>query len=397
VRIVLATNHLMVGGAEAQLVRLARRLVERGDEVGILSLLPTTAYAEVVDALGIPIAHCPNRRRFRALTYIGFETRQLRRWKPDIVLSFLYQANVVARVAGRLAGVPVVVSSVRNERLGGRRRELMLRATDRLATITTTNSAIVADSLVARGVVPRGRLTVVPNGLDLETYRGSGAQRDHTRAQMGVDRATLVWLSIARLEPQKDVSTLLRAFARYRADHPDDALWIAGDGRLRSGLEAEAARLNIARAVRFLGIRDDIPPLLAGCDALVQSSAWEGLPNAVMEAMAAGRPVVATRVGGTPELVDDGRTGLLVPAQDAVALSAAMAQVAALPEDARRAMGERGRAAVAERHSFDSVAAVWLALLDGLLSQVETAPRARPPLAGTQESPGTGRRFLRLG
>ncbi len=383
----------MVGGAEAQLVRLATRLVDRGDEVGILSLLPTWAYAEEVAALGIPIAHAPNRSRLRALTYIAFATRLLRRWQPDIVLSFLYQANVVSRVGGRLAGVPVLVSSVRNERLGGRHRELVLRATDRLATLTTTNSVIVAESLIRRRIVPRHRLQVVPNGLDPTIFDRAATERDRVRGDLGVGPSTFVWLSVARLEPQKDIPTLLRAFALYRQERPDTVLWIAGGGRLLAELEAQAAELECDAALRFLGIRDDVPVLLAACDALVQSSAWEGLPNVVMEAMAAGRPVVATRVGGTAELVDEGQTGLLVAPEDPPALARAMQQLAVLPEAERKVFGERGRAFVAQRHTFESAAEAWLGLLDGLASNVQqpARARARAPM-GAETSPVTRHR-----
>jgi glycosyltransferase involved in cell wall biosynthesis len=391
-RIVLATNHLMVGGAEAQLVRLATRLVARGDEVGILSLLPTWAYADEVAALGIPVAHAPNRSRLRALSYIAFANRVLRQWQPDIVLSFLYQANVVSRVGGRLARVPVVVSSVRSERLGGRHRELVLRATDRLATLTTTNSAIVAESLIHRRIVPRGRLQVVPNGLDPSIFRRAATERHRVRADLDVGPSTFVWLTVARLEPQKDLPTLLKAFSRYRQERrgrPDAVLWIAGGGRLLAELDAQASDLGLGAAVRFLGIRNDVPELLAACDALVQSSAWEGLPNVVMEAMAAGRPVVATRVGGTAELVDDGQTGLLVQPQDPIALASGMVRLASLPPEERTAYGERGRAFVAQHHTFDTVAAAWLALLDRLAGTIDepAQARARTPM-GPTAAPG---------
>lgn len=364
-RVVLAVNALTTGGAETQLVHLARALRERGDEVRVLAILRSQAFTADLAALGVHV-QVLDPPPPRAPTALAATVRALRRWRPDVIVSFLYQANVLARVAGALAGVPVVVSSIRNEYFGGRLRDLLLRLTDPLAAVTTTNSELAARSLVRRGVVPPGRLRVIPNGVDPAAWAGEPGASERRR------RAGFLWLAAGRLEPQKDYATLLRAIARGSTA----ALWIAGQGRERKALETLATDLGLGDRVRFLGLRHDIPALLAAADALVLSSAWEGLPNIVLEAMAARRPVVATRVGGTPELVRDGLTGLLVPPRTPAALAAAMTTMERLPAADRLAMGERGHAIVAQRFALPAVAAQWIALLDEVSGGGSCAPPA---------------------
>lgn len=151
---------------------------------------------------------------------------------------------------------------------------------------------------------------------------------------------------------------------------------------LQSQLERMAADLGIADRVQFLGVRDDVPRLMAAADAVVLASRFEGLPNVVMEAMAAAKPVVATRVGGTAELVADGVTGRLVGPGDPEGLAAAMVATMRIDEADRRAMGAAGRAVISERYSVGAAEQQWLALLDRCLAGAQpTARRSRAPLS----------------
>ena len=153
--------------------------------------------------------------------------------------------------------------------------------------------------------------------------------------------------SLGRLHPQKGFSDLLTAFAQVRQRIPSVRLFVAGDGELRDDLEAQARSLGMAAVVTFAGVRADVSEVLAALDVFVLPSLWEGMPNAVLEAMASGLPVVATAVGGTPEVVVDGVTGLLVPPQDPGALAQAIGHLLRDP-DLRRRMGRAGRRRVEE-------------------------------------------------
>jgi glycosyltransferase involved in cell wall biosynthesis len=164
---------------------------------------------------------------------------------------------------------------------------------------------------------------------------------------------------VGRFEIAKDYPNLLRAFARVRAARPDAVLVIVGQGSLQGEAETLTAELGLRDAVRFLGARNDVPAVMSAADGYVMSSAWEGMPMVLLEAAAAGLPIVATAVGGNGEVVREGESGFLVPARDPAALGAGMLRLMALPEGERRALGERGREHVRANYGLHRVAERW--------------------------------------
>jgi glycosyltransferase involved in cell wall biosynthesis len=187
------------------------------------------------------------------------------------------------------------------------------------------------------------------NGVDVTRFPVASVQATaQARRAIGMPVGVPLVGSLGRLHPQKGFSDLLTAFAQVRQRVSSVRLFVAGDGELRDDLEAQARSLGIAAAVTFAGVRADVSEILAALDVFVLPSLWEGMPNAVLEAMAAGLPVVATAVGGTPEVVVDRVTGLLVPPQDPGALARAIERLLRDP-GLRRTMGRAGRRRV-ERH-----------------------------------------------
>jgi starch synthase (maltosyl-transferring) len=286
----------------------------------------------------------------------------------------MFHANVPGRVLGRMAGVPVVISSERTMGQEGRARRTLNRATAPLADRIICVSARVRDYAEQVIGLPPARLVVVPNGIDLARYTlktpqaaGTGSQP----VQIGY---------VGRLDPVKGVTHLLGAAALLRESAPSLAwaLTLVGDGSERAALEAEAAALELAERVRFLGARSDVPALLPTFDLLVLPSLYEGMPNVALEAMASGLPVVATAVGGTPEVVLHGETGLLVPPAEAAALAGALAALAVDP--ARRArLGAAGRARVERHFTIDAAVRRTEALYRDLLARKGIA--VLPPLS----------------
>jgi glycosyltransferase involved in cell wall biosynthesis len=360
-RIAIVTNGLTVGGAEKQLLELALSLKRRGDEVALISILPSAAHEESLVAAGIPIMTLRLRKGARGLSAILSGSRAVRMFRPDVLICFVYQAMVLGRIAGRCNGVPTVISSIRNERFGGRGRELLVRLTDRWGSVTTTNSTDTARSLVRRRIVPRRRLVVIPNGIDLSLYRRSPPARERLRRELGLADDEFLWLAVGSLTSQKDYPTMLRALARIERSR----LCIAGEGVLRGELEQSVARFGLGDRVTFLGVRHDIPSLMSAADGLVLSSSYEGSPNAVLEALAVELPVVATQVGGNAELVEEGVSGHLVPPSDPQALAAAMQRLMLASQEERRAMGQRGRAHIRMHHDLKQVHRRWHELIDG--------------------------------
>jgi len=361
--ICLLITGLGKGGAEQQLVLLAEHLVSRGWRVSVVSMTPLKApgHRARLDTAGVA-CHSLGMKSGAALALGLWQLlRILRRERPRVLLSFMVHANVMGRIAGRLAGIQRIVSSVRNEIFGGRMRERAISVTDRLAHVTTVNSQRAARSLVKRGVIREDRLVVVPNILPVTVARAPDADtRRHIRTEIGVEDGAFLWMAVGNLLPPKDHAGLLAAVAQLPGN---SFLAIAGEGPLHSELEERLATLGLTDRVVLLGLRNDVPRLLAAADGFVLSSAWEGLPNVVMEAQAAGLPVVATRVGGVPELVEEGTSGYLVPPRTPDVLADAMARLAALPPAERERMGRAGREAV-RRFEPGVIVAAWEAVFE---------------------------------
>jgi len=365
-RVALLATGLNLGGAETQLTRLATWLVRQECPVRVISLLPAGYFGPVLEQHGVDV-HSLGMRRGKANARAFFSaSRALRAWRPLILCSFAYHANLLGRLVGRMARIPVIISSIRNERFGGRWRDLVMRLTDPLSDATVVNCRAVANALAARGVTPASRLVVIPNAIDILDAGDAGMNPAPDRAVVGVGASDFVWISVGRLEEQKDYPSLLRAFARVCAEPRKAHLLIVGAGD-PVPLQRLTMTLGISGSCQFLGERHDVRGLLRMADAFVIASAWEGLPNSVMEALLAGRPVVGTRVGGIPELVLDGVHGFLVPARQSEALAHAMLRLMQLPSARRDAMGAEGRSFVIREYPLERVACQWLDLFNRLL------------------------------
>jgi sugar transferase (PEP-CTERM/EpsH1 system associated) len=219
---------------------------------------------------------------------------------------------------------------------------------------------------VERGGVPADRVTTIINGIDVTRFENAG-MRAQTRARLGLDDAEFVFGIVARLTPVKDHRTLLEAFARVLRDRPAARLVIVGGGEIEGEVRAAVSELGLEKRAVLLGERKDVPELMSAFDAFVLSSYSEGLSITLLEAMAAGLPVVATRVGGNAEIVLDGETGLLVEPRDATALAAAMGSMidaTARADD----MGTRGRERVREHFGERAMVQRYQDLYERLLA-----------------------------
>ena len=350
---------LGMGGAETQFVRLATGLKARGWEVRVLTLLPPEHFGDQLAEAGItPTSFGVERGQIR-VGIVPALLHELRSNRPDVLVTFLFHPNVLGRTLGRVLRLPVI-NSIRGERFGGTLRERVVRWTAGFPSHVVVNSSLAYDRLVRDGLVAPGAASVIRNGLDVEAYQRR-PERCVTRDSLRVTADDFLWLSIGRLEHPKDYPRLLQAFAA--AGRPEFRLAIVGTGPDRIMLEAEAERLGLSGRVQFLGVRNDVPQLLAAADGFAFASHNEGLPNVIMEALAAELPVVATAVGGVPELVRDGDTGWLVPPQDEGAFARALALVAAMEPEARKQAPARGAAYVNETFGMHTYIDRWEQLL----------------------------------
>jgi glycosyltransferase involved in cell wall biosynthesis len=261
----------------------------------------------------------------------------------------------MARAVRLFARVPAVVSTIHNIYEGGRLRMLGYRLTNGLVDHVTIISQAAADRFIRDRIVPAALLEVVPNGVDTERYRAvPSGTRERLRQGLGLT-SEFVWLAVGRFEAAKDYPNMLRAFARVRTQRPEAVLLLVGRGSLQPETQALAAGLGLDGAVQFVGTREDVPEFMTVADGYVMSSAWEGMPMVLLEAAAAGLPIIATRVGGNQEVVREGTTGFLVPPGDDRALGEAMLRLMTLPEGERRAMGARGHDHVRQHYGLAAV------------------------------------------
>lgn len=348
IRVLYVVGNFVAGGAERHLLELWRRMDRARFEVTIACFRLEGQFAPQVAALGLPVHELGVGRRIygpaglRALVRL---VHLVLRTRPQVVHGYLFGPNLFAAIAGRLCGVPAVVVAKRNmDAFETPRQVAVERLVHRLATHVTAVSEAVAGSVVALGV-PRDRITVIPNGVDAARF----GRAVPDRPALGVDGAARVVGSVGCLAARKDYGTLLEALAELERRRIPFRAALVGDGPERAALEARAASLGLGSRVRFLGERPDVERLLPAMDVFVLSSREEGIPNALLEAMSAGRPAVATRVGGTPEVMRDGETGWLVPPAAPQALAEALAEALTRPEEARR----RGEAA--RRHAREAL------------------------------------------
>ena len=355
------------GGSEQVLLQLLAGL-DRGKWRPVLLHHPAPGLVRLTEAargIGVPVYAVPRVTDANFLARLPDLWRAIGNERPSVFHAHLNWplACKFGLVAAALRGVPAVVATVHLyvESLMNWNVRLQLRAVGTGVHRYLAVSQHVRDRLAAGAGVPEHKLRVVPNGIDPAALARSADPALRTRLAGGPDRPLV--LTAARLSPQKAIDVLLSAAALV----PDAVFVIAGDGPDRAALEARAQALGIAPRVRFLGPRDDVPELLATCDVYVLPSLFEGLPLSVLEAMAAGKPVVATRIPGTDEAVADGETGILVPPGDAPALAAAIRAFLSDPVRAQSA-GEAGldrvRAQFSVRAMVDGVAAAYEELLD---------------------------------
>jgi len=266
----------------------------------------------------------------------------MRKERPHIVHTHTAKPVFLGRMAARLACVPIVVHTfhghvlhgyyapVKNELLRRVERSLA-RVTDRLVTV----SEQVKNELVGYGIAKPGKITVIPLGFDLEPFFNSHTQRGGFRREMGLSDETKLVGIVGRIFPIKNHALFLESAARIFAREPAARFVIVGDGVLRATLEKQARELGITDRVLFTGWRRDLPRIYADLDTLVISSDNEGTPVSAIEAMASSCPVVATHVGGLPDLITDHETGILVPPRDARGMARAVLDLFQNPQLAR--------------------------------------------------------------
>lgn len=323
-RIAFCITELDPGGAEKNLVQLVTRLDRRRWEPRVFCLASEGPLAQPLRDAGIAVICLNASRRFGAASTVWRLARHLQQFRPALLQTFLFHANLVGRLAGRWAGVPRIVSGIRVAEKDAPVRLRLDRWTNRLVDKNVCVSRGVAEFSVRHAGLDSRKCVVIPNGVDLaEIDRVPPA--DIT--SVGVPPGHRAILFVGRLAPQKAPELLLEAAELVLPRFPDVHVLFVGEGPLRSTLQRRAVASSHAERIHFLGRRADVIGLMKASSCLALTSRWEGMPNVVLEAMAAGVPVVATEAEGVSDLVQNGLSGLIVPVGDAPGLAAALSRL----------------------------------------------------------------------
>lgn len=368
-RIAFCVTELDPGGAERALVELVTRLDRTRFACRVYCLSGRGALVERLNAAGIETVLLEARSR-ADLGVVFRLAAALREQQPHLLQTWLFHANLAGRIAGWWSGIPVIAGGIRVAERRSRWPLRLDRWTERLVDVQVCVSESVRSfSQTVAGLDPR-KLRVIPNGVDAQRF-ARGASFD--LQSLGVPPGKPVLVSVGRLDRQKGFDLLLEAIARGGA-WPGDPHWIVvGDGPERTRLELQRTALGLEACVHFAGWQPDVAGILQRANGFVLPSRWEGMPNVILEAMAAGLPVVATDVEGVRELVVEGETGWIVKPVDPGDLAEGMRKMLEEGPSGRR-RGAAGAHRVQQHFTWDLMASAYQQLYESLMREHRLFP-----------------------
>ncbi|NWF39498.1 glycosyltransferase [Mariprofundus sp. NF] len=365
--IVFVIDSLELGGAEHQLVMLAEGLNKRGYHCEVFALRAEGKFREVLESLGIPVRNgrlSQGKDRHALLRGVWTLWRSINENRPCIVHTYLPLSNFIGSVVARLAGASVVITSRRD--LGKHQeRESRWKYFDRisnaLSNIVTVNSQMVGDDTIKRDGVDKKKIVCIHNGLNSSQFDFTDETRQLMRSKFGLSSSEFAWVKVANLAERKGHIDLLKAFSTISHNHAARLFLVGEDRGAQHEIEMMVNNLGLEEQVVILGGCSNIPDILSAMDGYVMASHSEGFSNAILEAMAAGLPIVATTVGGNAEALQNGKAGLLVPPYDPVALSKAM-QEAMNNQELRETVSAVAKQSSREKFSVDAMVTAYLEL-----------------------------------
>lgn len=360
---------LAYGGAERQISLIAPRLKEEGHKIIVISMMKPVAFTELFHEKGIPVYDIEMTQGKYSLGAFFRIVRILKEHQVKTMITFNFPANFAGRIIKLLYPRMKLVTSIRNSTFGARWRTLFMKMTRRLDYKTVPNSSNVGQDFAAKGIIPASKLNVIRNGIEviddqtLEEKIKPMAQA--IRADILKDHPNhFLWVAVGRHESLKDYPNLINA-CNLLNQHTDIPWHLAmvGRGTLKEQTRGLIREYGLEDKITLVEEQSYVMPFYLAADAYVSSSAWEGMPNTVMESMMTGTPGVATDVGEVSQLITPGVNGLMVQPRDAQALSDAMQYLMELPVKERLEIGRKARAFVWSNLSIDQVMLAWKELV----------------------------------
>ena len=351
-KILYIITGLGMGGAETQVCNLADKFEQLGHQVTIVYLFGEQVVSPVrknVGVIGLGLKQNPIslvKTLFKLVSLIKYI-------RPDVVHSHMVHANLISRITRLFCKIPVLISSAHNSNEGGKLRMLAYKFTHKLSDLTTNVGQMSVQSFYDKGAAPNGELVSMVNGINVTKF--SPTALSTVRTELNLNTSDRLILAVGRNEEQKDYLNLLKAIAAL-GNRTGFHLAIVGHNteNLKSGI----TQLELQDKVTVLGLRRDVDKLMGNTDALIMSSAWEGLPIVIGEAMASGCNIITTDAGGCREWLTDNES--VVPTQDSQALAFAIENKLAQSDDEWERISKLNRQHIIDNFSIDGVAAKWL-------------------------------------
>lgn len=365
VKILSIITGLNTGGAEMMLYKTIKNIDRSKFEPVVVSLLPGGAVSEYIKKENIPV-YSLDLNGAKSLIKSSMRLKKIiKKHKPMIIHSYMFHADMLARVIGKISKVPIIISSVRNENIGGKNRERIMKLTDKLTDCVTVVCQAAAIKLIDSKVIKKEKTQVIYNGIELEWFNENEAKENSD------DIAGFNILSIGRLHKQKNFPLLIESIADLVTSYPSIKVFIAGEGEDSEKIEKVVKENDLDNHISLLGRRSDINELLNKSDLFVLPSFWEGMPNVVLEAMAASKPVVCTDVGGASEIIENGKTGYLIPSNDKNSMKKTIIKIIKMKKGDRVIMGNLGRKRVEESFSIEETVKQTESLYEMLLKRID--------------------------
>lgn len=354
-KILMIVTGLGMGGAEHLVTSLSDELVNRGHDVKIIYLTGKAIVQPKNKSIQLIPVNMNGPKDFVHAYAVIRNT--IKNYKPDVVHSHMYHANIISRLVRLSIRIPKLICTSHSSNEGGALRMLSYRFTQDLADLSTNVSHDAVSSLIAKGAVKENNITCIPNGIDIHKFTHDDNYREIKRKQLGVGNK-LMLLAVGRFHEAKDYPNLFESISKLIKVRKDFKLYIVGDGPLKDEFVNQIQKLQISNFIEFLGERNDIQQLMSACDLYVMSSAWEGLPMVILEAMSTECLIVSTDCGGVAEAL--GETGFLVEPKNNNALSEAINRALNLTADERQLLGKKARERIKDKFSLSSNADAYL-------------------------------------
>jgi glycosyltransferase involved in cell wall biosynthesis len=349
------------GGAEKQITLISPYLKSKGYNVAVVSMIPALAYQDLMGQYGIKLfegSFSLGKFSFRSFSEIR---SYIKTEDFDVIITFNYPANILGRILKLSSRKLKVISSFRSVTFGNSTREKLIRITSFLDSLTIPNSNFAAQSFITRGVIKEDKCLVIPNALDINSLESSVNLSANVYKDVDRPEKEFRWIIVGRFERAKDYPNLIKSVEILKNYYKvgNFKLSIIGDGSLLEEVKQNIRDLGLEGIVKLLGNKRAVAPYLVQADAFVLSSAWEGMPNAVMEAMLCKLPVVSTLAGGVVDLITEKENGFLVPTKNADALAKAMYNMMNLNEEERLQIGRSNRDKMLLKHNLNTVGNQW--------------------------------------